>query len=198
MNLKGLLKTNSWLRNMRITGGAFVIDTYRAGSVPLPLKCWYDVFSGITSRLPAAHSKVALLSFAQPHARRAAAGNDVHDLFVHVALGLRLPAGLDLHEVRVVRQHRVRDVDHRALAALALPVAELDVAQVLELVLDDALDALALDPIEVRIARPPTYPSCRGLPPSRRSTTGHLSLLSIVFVGRFAPLYHVCIQPRST
>ena len=59
LNVNGVLKMKSSLRNIRITGGALVIETYLAGSVPLPLKCWYVAFSGITSRLPAAHSNVA-------------------------------------------------------------------------------------------------------------------------------------------
>ena len=37
-----------------------VVERYRAGSEPLALKCWYQVFSGIVTRLPACHSNVCL------------------------------------------------------------------------------------------------------------------------------------------
>ena len=41
-------------------GGAVVTEMSRAGSSPLPLKCWYQAFSGMAKKLPACHSKVCL------------------------------------------------------------------------------------------------------------------------------------------
>ena len=155
MNRNGLLKTNSLLRKHAHHGWRV-----RHGDVARGLRA--AAVEVLVRRVQRDHQEAArrplergLLALAQPHTRRAAAGDDVHHFFVHVALGLRLPAGPDLHQVRVVRQHPVRDVDDRALTALALPVAELDVVQVLELVLDDALDALPRDPLEIRVARLP-------------------------------------------
>src|SRR3989337_2748553 len=43
-----------------------VTAKYRAGSLPLPLKCWYQAFRGMAKRLPGPHSHVCfLLPFCQ-------------------------------------------------------------------------------------------------------------------------------------
>ena len=44
-----------------MTSGAEVTAKKRAGSDPLPLKCWRQVFRGGENTLPAPHSKVLFL-----------------------------------------------------------------------------------------------------------------------------------------
>ena len=51
-----VLKTNSGSPYVFNTGGALVTATYRAGSDPDRLKCWWTVFSGIANSAPGPHS----------------------------------------------------------------------------------------------------------------------------------------------
>ena len=46
--------------NWRIMWGRLVTAMKRAGSEPLPLKCWTHVLTGGVKKLPLPHSKVCL------------------------------------------------------------------------------------------------------------------------------------------
>ena len=65
-----------------------------------------------------------------PDGGRSASGDDVEVDLVQVMLGLGLAAGHDVDDVQVVGQESVVDVDDCALAALALPGADLELVPV--------------------------------------------------------------------